>query len=134
MTTFMRDGSLSRWCDVGETTTGKKTLKLFEHVRDPLIVKPGVDSHPERIVHDLVRVAQFSDDPVRDTRICRLPEQVAAEEHARGDFVRLEVLDDVIFRERRAVPAGQDESEPAWIALRVCPRQDEVLLVLLQAA
>ena len=94
-------------------------MKDIYHVVDHLICDPGINPDPEGITHRLVSVGEVSDDAVWDVDVTRLPQNVAGEEHSRGDLVLIEPTN-----EGRALGAldGQREAEPArlrvWRRLR----------------
>ncbi len=93
----------------------------------------GIDADPKDAIHDEIGVGQGPDSAMRNGRVGRLPKQIACEQQPRRDFVRFEVGDQAVTRERRFGSDGERESKPARLRMRGRFREDKELLQIAQA-
>ena len=77
-----------------------------------------------RIAHE-IGVPELTHGPILDIGVRRLPREVATEQEACPDPPRLEVVHEILSRERRVLADTQREPEPRRVAARGRDRQHE---------
>ena len=87
-------------------------MKRFDRVLQHLPGKPRIEADPEQVIHHEIRVLQVASHTVLHVCKRRLAQKVAAKEKPCLDAALFQVLNQLIAREGRAVPYGEQETEP----------------------
>lgn len=96
----------------------KKVRKHPNHIIDHLIRQGRIHPDPERLVHGDVRIVQVAHDAVADVLVRWLAQQVAAKQQSCRHLVGVQMLHKRVTAERRVGADGEQEAEPAWLAVR----------------
>src|SRR5258707_14163791 len=83
-----------------------------EHVGQGILTQARIDTDPESLIHDAIAVRERSVHPIVAALHIRLTRQIAAEQKPRADLAVVQMLDNLIARERRVFAHGQYEAEP----------------------
>src|SRR6202051_4691417 len=101
--------------------------------------KARVYAYPKHIVHYKVRVAQLSGHAKLAILIGRLPQEIATEEKARTDFVRIQCANQILASKWRVLAHANGEAKPGRIGVgcrfwqyQILPRRRQSRLEVLK--
>jgi hypothetical protein len=94
-------------------------------------IQARIHAHPERLIHDPIRLRSTAGEAMRDIPVGGLSEQVAPEHQARVDFVSVQMPDHFSAGDTRFLTDRDRKAEPAGVAMGGRFRQDQTILQVL---
>ena len=88
-------------------------MKDFDHVVNHVRRQARKDANPENIIHDEICILKRTDHSMLYVLVCRLAQQVAGKEKARGDFSALKMSNGLVASKGRTWTDTDRKSEPA---------------------